>query len=290
MTKYARHSRNMRNVMVLFHRCEGREIIVFDTETTGKKKEDDYIVELSAIKCIIKNGEAVETNSMDLYIKPPLFMSKEVTEIHGITNEFLADKPYESDLIDYICDFFGDSPIIVGHNIKFDIGFMEEMYKRCDKAFTYEIAFDTLEMARDIINIKDIDNYKLSTIATMYGLDKDLTFHCAIDDVKATLRILTVFKNEYSSKIASYNPMKEKLYINSFWFWKGRNKSQSGIYVNTNMGKIYLSTYNKCWVSTEVDLDKVNIDDFEDEIVRRTGLPFEELSKMTESKWNKLKK
>lgn len=286
----ARSTKNMRHCLVLFEKGEGVDFIVFDVETTGLKPTEDYIVELAAIKCVIKNGEAEEIDRLDLFIKPPFYMNKDVIAVHGITNEFLEDKPIEAECIEQIRDFFGPYPIICGHNVDFDIAMIQEMYKRCGYEFQYENALDTLHMARDIIRKDETDTYKLSDIVTLYGVDTGLTFHHAIDDVEATCRILKIFHNEYKEKLKTMTlSNKERPIINYLYFWKGYNKMQQGIYANTNLGKIYLSTYQKCWCSSEINLDQVDIDYFESEVCRRTGLSFNELGKMTEKKWDVLK-
>lgn len=285
----ARSSRNMKNCVMLFEKAEGREIIVFDAETTGVKKDIDHIVELSGIKCVIKDKKAVLVEEFDIFIKPPFYMEKKVIDVHGITNEFLEDKPSERELFEDIRNFFGSYPILIGHNVAFDIGMMEEMYKRCGDTFKYEIALDTLEMARDVVPKGESENYTLSAITQAYGLDDGIEFHKSIDDVRATLRILNVFYHEYSKKLsqmALFN--KEKVYINYMYFWNGFNKDQRGLYLNTNLGKIYLSTVQKCWCSSEVNLDKINIDELEAEVIRRTGLNFTELGKLTEKKWKEM--
>lgn len=285
----ARSTRHMRNCLILYESMEGLEFYVFDVETTGIDKNSNYIIELSAIKCRIHNKMAEEIDSIDIFMKPPFLMDNKVISIHGITNEFLADKESEEDAINKIMDFFGEKPILVGHNVSFDIGMIEEMYKRCGAVFNYEIDLDTLDMARDIISSSETDGYKLSTITKYYGLDYDITFHRAIDDVRATLRILNVFHAEYAKKFNNIKLLrKEKVYVNYMYFWKGFNKNQQGLYLVTNLGKIYLSTTQKCWCSSEVNLDMVDIDSLESTVVKRTGVSFTELAKMTEKKWETL--
>ena len=286
----ARSTRHMRNCIRLFEGKDGLEFIVFDVESTGLNNKVDYIVELAAMRCKIINNAAVITDELDVFIKPPFMMDKKVIDIHGISNEFLQDKPDETEVIEQIKSFFGPYPIIIGYNVPFDIGMVEAMYKRCNCEFKYEVALDVLDMARDIVKQGETEDYTLSTITKSYGLDDKITFHSAIDDVRATVRILNVFYQEYKKKIEKGAfSRKEIVYVNYIYFWEGFNKNQKGIYLNTNLGKIYLSTYQKCWCSSEVDLNRVDIDKMESEVISRTGLPFVELSKMTEKKWENIK-
>ncbi len=283
----ARSQRGRNNCITLFEGLDGIEFIVFDTETTGLDKKVDYIVQLSAIKYRITNHVMNQIDELNIYIKPPFYMDQKVIDVHHITNEFLQDKPSEDIVIDSVTEFFGSAPVIAGYNSNFDIGMMEAMYKRCRKEFKYVVHLDVLQMARDIVNPDETEDYKLGTITKLYDLDDGITFHDSLMDVKATARLLGVFYNEYK-KNGSDIP-KRTLTVNYMYFWNGFNKSQKGLYVDTNMGKIYFSTFHKYWCSTAVDLSQFDITALEKGILAKTGLSFEEFSKLTEAKFNKLK-
>lgn len=284
----ARNLKNRKNCKLLFEGKEGLEFIVFDTETTGKNPADSYIVELAAIKCKVHNKKAVEIERINVYIKPPLPMTQTVIDIHHITNEFLEDKPTEESVFTYIHTFFGDNPVVVGHNVEFDIDMVKAMYQRNDKEFKPQIALDTLEMARDLLTLKEVENYKLGTLTEIYGLDAGLTFHNALDDVRATLRVLNTFYDEYEKLPPVQN--KQRIYVNSIYYWKGFNKNQMGIYLDTNLGKMYYSTNQKAWYSSEIDLDTVDIDYMEKEILKRMQLAsLKEFGRLTEKKFKELK-
>lgn len=286
----ARSNRNMINCIRLFESPYITDFIVFDVETTGKDKNKDYIVQFSGIKYRIENGHLITVQEKDIYIKPPVLMDEKVVKIHGITNQFLEDKPSEKDALIEIQDFYGENPIISGYNVNFDIGMVQAMYKRAGKEFIYQAAIDVLEMARDLVEIGSTEDYKLSTIASYLCSTEGLTFHKAIDDVRATGRLLELFYKRYKESLKEKGiTTKDRLYVNFLYFWKGFNKNQQGLYVGTNLGKVWLSTFNKCWMSTQVDLGQINIDQFENDVIKRTGLPFSELSKMTEKKFNQLK-
>ena len=283
----ARSKRMMNNTILLFEGLEGLEFIVFDTETTGLDKKVDYVVQLSAIKYKVTNHVMEEIDTLNLYMKPPFYMEQKVIDVHKITNEFLEDKPTEKEVIEDITGFFGEKPVIVGYNSSFDIGMMEAMYKRCNKTFGFTVHLDVLQMARDLVNPDDTKDYKLGTITGLYGLDDGITFHDSMMDVKATARLLNVFYNEYK-KSSSDVPLKT-LYVNYMYFWKGFNKSQKGLYVDTNMGKIWYCTFNKYWCSTAVDLSTVDLAKLEKGILAKTGMTYDELDKISEAKFDKLK-
>lgn len=286
VTYKCRSSRNRTNCLLLFDKGEGYEFIVLDTETTGKDCKIDYIVEFSAIKYKVVEHKPVEIDRIDLFIKPPFLMDQEVIKIHGITNEFLEDKPSETDVFEYIKSFLGKTPIIAAYNGDFDIGFINEVYERNKENFSYQILLDVLEMARDLVG-DDTEKKNLETVVKYYGLDDDIRFHNGFDDVRATSRLLFTFYQEY--KKLPPIPPRETIILNFSYWWKGMNKFQRGIYFNTNFGIIYLSPFQKCWCSTDVDLSTVDIDSFEKGICQRAGIKFPELARMTEKKYKKLK-
>lgn len=286
----ARNTVNRRACMYIYDQMENQEFIVFDTETTGLKPETDYIVELSAQKYRIENHKAVLSEEIDIFIRPPFAMDQKVVDIHGITNEFLENKMTEEMLIQEIADFFGTQPLVLGYNVDFDVAMLQAMYNRNGMVFSLWASLDVLEMTRDLIYGKDVESYKLGEIVQMLGIDGGLTFHRAIDDVKATFRLLEYCRQEYRANPVLSKAEREHLYVNRIYYWKGFNKKQSGVYVETNFGRIYYSTFLKAWQSSAVDLGKMDIDTMEVEVIRTLGLSGnKELGKMTEKKFLEIK-
>ena len=120
--------------------------IVFDTETTGfDAKGDDRITEIGCIEIIdlLPTGE-----SFHAYLDPQRDISEKVTEITGLTREFLDGKPLFKDVAQDFLDFVKDSQLIA-HNADFDRGFINESLIRAgfDPVPTSQFT-DTLRMAR----------------------------------------------------------------------------------------------------------------------------------------------
>lgn len=123
-----------------------REIIL-DTETTGLSFENgDRIVEIGCIELInhVQTGNVYQT-----YINPDdRLMSKGASQISGITDQFLEDKPLFAQIADDFLNFVNASRLVI-HNAKFDIGFLNNELKRIGKQiFKIEEVTDTLEIAR----------------------------------------------------------------------------------------------------------------------------------------------
>lgn len=278
----ARHLKDKKHCINLFE--HNLTYIVFDTETTGKEK-DAHIVELAASKYEVKDKRIVKVDSIDIYIRPPFMMSPSVIAIHGITNERLKNEPEAKDVIDRIEAFFDKNSVLVGYNTDFDIEKMIVMYKRCGHTFQYPAKVDALDFARDLL-YGQTDNFSLGSVISYLGLDQGIQFHSAVDDIEATQRFLNYCYTKYKDRIEK--PHTEQLYVNYCHYWKGHKKEQSGIWVNTNQGKLYFSTYYKRWFSNEINLDFIAIDALEDYLLKRLGITYREFEKLTERKYKEI--
>ena len=284
----ARNTKTEHNVKLLYS-VPNIEFCIFDTETTGTDPQKDRIVQLSAIKLYICNGQAKEKNRLNTYINPEMLMSDKVISIHGITNEFIKDYKTESEQFESIYSFFGDSPIVVGHNIGFDNNFLKTMYERYGKAFNPAVSIDTLECARDLIPYTDIENYKLQTILNNLGINAGLKFHDSMDDVMGCLRLLNAMHAEYINPSRKVGPHKNKIRIKFIKFVEGFNSIQKGTKIwSWDDEKIWYSNKYKFWVSANTDLGLVDIDDLENQVLNKLGLTLEELGRMNAKKFQSL--
>jgi len=121
--------------------------IVLDTETTGfNPSEGDRMVEIGCIELInhMPTGEHLQ-----LYINPERDIPEEVIAVHGITNEFVKDKPtFEQCYTDFI-DFIGKDSKLVIHNAEFDMKFINyQLGKVGHPAISWSRVIDTLGIAR----------------------------------------------------------------------------------------------------------------------------------------------
>jgi len=120
--------------------------IVLDTETTGfYPLNGDKIVEIGAVELI----NHIPTDKVyHQYINPEREMPQAAFNVHGLSTQFLADKPNFKAIADDFLDFIGDSPLII-HNARFDMGFLnhELSQLKTPKNITNSV-IDTLDMAR----------------------------------------------------------------------------------------------------------------------------------------------
>ena len=121
-----------------------REIIL-DIETSGlEHKEGHRVIEIG---CIELNKKEVGSH-FHQYINPLKTLTPGNIKIHGITNEYLEDKPLFEDIADSFLDFIKDSPVIA-HNANFDIGFLNSELEKISKpVISQDRVIDTVSIAR----------------------------------------------------------------------------------------------------------------------------------------------
>jgi len=125
--------------------------IVLDTETTGLEPSQGHrIIEIGCVELI---NRRLTGNVYQQYIQPEREIDPGAMEVHGITNEFLQDKPRFNDIVDDFNAFVKGSELII-HNAPFDVGFINHEYSRLiPKPVPLEkicIILDTLVLAREM--------------------------------------------------------------------------------------------------------------------------------------------
>jgi len=154
-----------------------REIIL-DTETTGLDPyRGDRLVEIGCIELLnrISTGE-----TFHCYINPERDMPQQAFAVHGLSAEFLADKPVFADIADDFLAFIGDSPLVI-HNASFDISFINaELERAARPQIPRDRLIDTLLLARR--KHPGVSN-RLDDLCARYGIDNShRTLHGALLD------------------------------------------------------------------------------------------------------------
>ena len=120
--------------------------IVLDTETTGISPRDGHrIIEIGALELMhhLPTGR-----TLHLYINPERDIDEGAVAVHGITLEFLADKPVFADVADEFLAFIGSDPLVI-HNASFDMAFINAELTRIDRPeLAIDQSVDTLAIAR----------------------------------------------------------------------------------------------------------------------------------------------
>lgn len=123
--------------------------IVLDTETTGlDPAKGDRVIEIGCVELL---NRRLTGNRFHRYLQPDRKIAREAIDVHGITNEFLVDKPRFGDVAEAFLDFIRGAELII-HNAPFDVGFLNHELQRLGTRFgriedTCQV-LDTLVMAR----------------------------------------------------------------------------------------------------------------------------------------------
>ena len=154
--------------------------IVFDTETTGLDPLQGHrLVELGCIELInrIPSGQTFHR-----YLNPERDVPAEASNIHGLTTDFLKDKPRFVDIVDDFIAFIGEDPLIA-HNASFDYGFIcAELERVTRPAPARERLIDTIALAR---RRHTTGPYSLDALCQRYGIDNSRrTKHGALLDAE----------------------------------------------------------------------------------------------------------
>lgn len=120
--------------------------IVLDTETTGLNPlQGDRIVEIG---CVELFNHLSTGNTYHIYLNPERAVPEEASRVHGLTDEFLADKPVFAEVVDKFLEFIGEGPLVI-HNAAFDMGFVNaELTRTGFPVLPMTRSIDTMMMAR----------------------------------------------------------------------------------------------------------------------------------------------
>jgi DNA polymerase III subunit epsilon len=124
--------------------------IFLDTETTGLSAADgDRVVEIGCIEMV---NRRVTGRHLHHYVNPERPSHPDAVKVHGLTDEFLADKPVFATIADDVIEFLRDAEVVI-HNAAFDVGFLNEELRRLGRPRVAEIVgqvTDSLLMAREM--------------------------------------------------------------------------------------------------------------------------------------------
>ncbi|HEY0957391.1 MAG TPA: DNA polymerase III subunit epsilon [Roseateles sp.] len=124
--------------------------IFLDTETTGLEAErGDRIIEVAGVEMV---NRQLTGRNLHIYINPERASHEDALRIHGLTEQFLADKPKFAEIVDELLDFVAGAQLVI-HNAPFDIGFLNAELKRLNRGvLTDHVSgvLDTLVMAREM--------------------------------------------------------------------------------------------------------------------------------------------
>ncbi|WP_374242478.1 DNA polymerase III subunit epsilon [Zoogloea sp.] len=156
--------------------------IVLDTETTGLDwKTGDRLIEIAGVEIIDRK---LTGRHYHVYVNPQRDIDAGAVAVHGITVEFLADKPLFKDVADEFCEFVAGSELVI-HNAAFDVGFLNNELGMLGKPVLTAICpnvIDTLKLAKEQNPGKKAS---LNALCSLYEIDNThRTLHGALLDAE----------------------------------------------------------------------------------------------------------
>ncbi|HWA03696.1 MAG TPA: DNA polymerase III subunit epsilon [Rhizomicrobium sp.] len=159
--------------------------IVLDTETTGLDPNDGHRV--IDIGCVELMDHFPTGRTFQCYLNPERDVPPEVQKVHGITTEFLADKPLFAAVVDEFLEFIGDAPLVI-HNAGFDLKFLNaELHRLRRPPIPLARAIDTIEIAKSKLPGA---RYSLDELCRRFNIDlASRTLHGALLDSQLTAQL-----------------------------------------------------------------------------------------------------
>lgn len=157
--------------------------IILDTETTGINPQEGHrIIEIG---CVEMFNRRLTGNNFHVYLNPDRFIEQEAINIHGITNEFVADKQRFRDIAQQFFDYVQGAELVI-HNAAFDVGFINHEFKLLAEPLppvdSVCAILDTLKLARDL---HPGQKNNLDALCRRYDIvNSHRTFHGALLDAE----------------------------------------------------------------------------------------------------------
>ena len=157
--------------------------VVLDLETTGASANDCAITEVGAVK--LRGGECL--GAFETLVNPGVPIPPFITVLTGITEAMVLPAPRIDEVLPALLEFIGDA-VIVGHNIRFDISFLDAALVARDRPRLANRHVDTLAIARRLVR-DEVPNLRLSTLARHFRVPTE-PIHRAFADAQATAEVL----------------------------------------------------------------------------------------------------
>lgn len=215
--------------MVLNPREESLEeatYVVFDIETTGLSVTANKIIELAGVK--MQGGK--EIGRFATFINPHEPIPYNIQQLTNINDDMVKDAPELEPKLKEFIEFVGDA-VLVAHNARFDIGFMQEACKRHGLPPFENPVLDTLELARFLH--PTMKNHRLNTLSDLYKVSLE-SHHRAIDDTIALAGVLNGLIKDAAGRNVHRLDHLNSVNGNS---WKTTRPFHCGIYALNAVGK-----------------------------------------------------
>jgi len=181
-----------------------QRFVVLDTETTGlEPSQGNRIIEVAGVELI---GRRLTGARFHAYLNPGRESEPGALEKHGLTTEFLSDKPAFIEIVDALIEFIRGSTLII-HNAAFDVGFLDHEFRLSHRPALSSICpppLDSLFMARELHPGK---KNSLDALCDRYGIDNShRTYHGALLDAELLADVYLAMTRGQESLVMDLEP------------------------------------------------------------------------------------
>lgn len=181
-----------------------QRFVVLDTETTGlEPSQGNRIIEVAGVEIL---GRRLSGESFHAYLNPNRESEPGALEKHGLTSEFLSDKPAFTEVVDHLIEFIRGAVLII-HNAPFDVGFLNHEFRLSNRPVLSEVCpppMDSLLMARELHPGK---RNTLDALCERYGVDNSRrTYHGALLDAELLADVYLAMTRGQESLVMDLEP------------------------------------------------------------------------------------
>lgn len=179
---------------------KGKDILVFDFETTGLSATNDEIIEIGAVKYTLVNGKYQITDELQEILKTNVLISEKITEITGIDQKMQDELGIsQEEGFKKLSSLIDPDTLLIAYNIQFDLGFLTEFYHKHQDTNFY-VKNDLLDIMavykdRNGWSASPVEGWRLESALKKYSVDLPNS-HRALDDVKATYGVMKELARE----------------------------------------------------------------------------------------------
>lgn len=182
-----------------------KRFVVLDTETTGlETSQGNRIIEVAGVEVL---GRRLSGKKFHAYLNPGRESEPGALEKHGLTSDFLEDKPLFGDVVDELMEFIRGAVLII-HNAPFDVAFIEHELRLCHRPPLLSFCpppLDSLLMARELHPGK---RNSLDALCERYGIDNShRTYHGALLDAELLSEVYLAMTRGQESLVMDLEPL-----------------------------------------------------------------------------------
>jgi DNA polymerase III subunit epsilon len=178
-------------------------VAVIDTETTGLNSSDRIAtLAIYLLDCSSVAAGVPQVKTKHLVFDPMKKSHPQAQAVHGLDDWMLRHQPMFVEHLNEIRDFLSQADAYVGHNINFDIRYLEREFDLCGEAFPSRPVFCTMKHAKT-----RYDQCNLKYVSAQYGLSRQRSSHSAAEDAWLTMMIYIGIFSKYPVKTQNYLPI-----------------------------------------------------------------------------------